>query len=62
MSIVDNLKAEIEKLQNKIVAIQAECSHPKSARKVEHKHIAGYDFEESWNEHRCLLCDKFWKE
>lgn len=50
MTIIEQLRAEINERKEKIKSIQDACSHPLAARETENH----------WTNHRCLLCGKRW--
>lgn len=62
MTIIDQLRAEIEERKKKIVAIQRECSHPISARDTQNAGSSGgWDSDDHyWTRHHCTLCDRHW--
>jgi hypothetical protein len=70
MGRVQEIKAEISKLQRELAVIQGECNHPKSCRKLvqEHENCGmNYNTQEvelqSVTKHWwCGLCDKEWTE
>lgn len=65
MSVVTELRAEIDKLTLRIKAIQAECSHPRACLDVSHRASTGnYDPTQDcyWTDFTCGLCQKFWTE
>jgi hypothetical protein len=64
MTIIEELKKQIEEARVKILAIQNECSHPLVARETKNRGATGnYDDPEGkyWTEHKCLLCEKQWR-
>jgi hypothetical protein len=63
MTIIDDLRRQIKESEEKIKEIQADCSHPLSARLTLNSGATGnYDDPEGtyWTEHHCTLCDKKW--
>jgi hypothetical protein len=63
MSIVDDIKRQIKELNQQLLDLQAECSHPISARTVKNEGARGhYDDPEGtyWTVHTCGLCEKSW--
>lgn len=64
MSIVDDINKEIKDLQDKLIRIQEECTHPDAA--VER--VAGsstgnlYADDYYWYNCTCGLCGKTWTE
>lgn len=63
MSIIKDLQAEIEKLQDRIEEIQSECNHPHACVDKEYGGNTGnYDPTADcyWIDHHCKLCDKKW--
>lgn len=62
MSIIDDIKREIEALQNKLEDIQAGCSHPVREEKwhaITDEYGRG---EGGYTSYHCQLCDKRWAE
>ena len=63
LGIIDKLKAEIAIIQQKIVAIQEQCSHPVEALEKKHGSIEGYsEPTQYYTDFHCQLCDKRWHE
>lgn len=63
MTIIEELKKQIEEAKEKIKAIQDECSHPLIARETKNRGATGnYDDPEGtyWTVHVCTLCEKQW--
>lgn len=68
MNRVDEIKAEIEKLNEELRTIQRECSHPKSCRKMMWKSekcrmnydLQEYELEANIEHWHCSLCGTDW--
>ena len=65
MSRVDEIRIEIQKLNDELKSIQEECSHPKACLTKEYGSDTGiwcrYD-DSYWTNFHCNLCDKRWTE
>ena len=64
MSIVNEIKAQIKALEEKLVAIQEACPHPDLVRTKEAQSNTGnWDIgsDRYWTNHYCGLCDKRWR-
>ena len=55
---INEIKNQIEILQNEILEIQRTCTHP--VKFLEHVHFINDDLR--WTDFQCKLCDKFWIE
>ena len=57
------LKAKADKIQQAILALQTECTHPNVSR-VAKSNSGGYDpsNDSYWYEFKCPDCQKFWCE
>ena len=60
---VNDLNAEIDKINVQIKQIQSECNHPPSCVDIKaHGSSGNYDPSNDgyWNSYHCLVCDKRW--
>jgi nitrite reductase/ring-hydroxylating ferredoxin subunit len=65
MNIIAKYREQIKEIQDKIVAIQNECPHPKFVLEVAPGCNTGnYDphCDSYWTDFHCQLCEKSWRQ